>query len=443
MDAEVEYGRRRCNRIRVYARKAWCKSCFLFEECGGCQFNSLGEELLRAQIIQTLATRALLLAAGVLASVITARYLGPEGRGEYFFAVTLAALISQFANLGLHSSNTYYAAKQSEMVPSLLSNSLWVSMILGGLGSILAITVILWQDWFPQAHASTLIIAGLIAPFSLYYMLGSNLLVGMGKISSFNLFEALARIAPLILMLLAGWCSLGVDGFLGATLIAAVGMSIGILVKLSRYVGNDYSWNGSVFRDTMNYGFRAYIAALLAFGISRLNVFWLQHYGSPSDLGYFSIAVQFGDALAVLPTSIGLVLLPKLVRQQEAATMRRTLILVGFSLAIMCGVLAMAAELIIPVLFGEAFRPAIGVLYWYLPSVICLGLISIISQYIAAIGIPVRLLLSWMVGLAIVFISGPFMIFRMGGAGAGLSIFIAYAIVLLMLYKLSRNLHIR
>ncbi len=57
-------------------------------------------------VVPTLAARVFVIVCGLASSIIMAKVLGPEGRGEYFYIVTLAQLAMQVGNLGLGSSNT-------------------------------------------------------------------------------------------------------------------------------------------------------------------------------------------------------------------------------------------------------------------------------------------------------------------------------------------------
>ena len=116
------------------------------------------------QIALTAGTRLGLTVFGLVTSIVTARFLGQSGRGDYFFMVTLAALIVQFANLGLPSSNTYFAARDPERTPQLVANALWVSLgVGGGLGvgiALFAHAVGMLQD----TPASYLWLAAALAP---------------------------------------------------------------------------------------------------------------------------------------------------------------------------------------------------------------------------------------------------------------------------------------
>ncbi|MDX1389259.1 MAG: hypothetical protein R3344_08715, partial [Acidobacteriota bacterium] len=89
------------------------------------------------KVIETFATRILLIGIGFATSVLIARILGPEGRGLFAVAGTIAAIGIQFGNLGLHSANTYSVARDRGKLPGLLANSLLVGFGLGGLVAVI------------------------------------------------------------------------------------------------------------------------------------------------------------------------------------------------------------------------------------------------------------------------------------------------------------------
>jgi len=157
------------------------------------------------QIVWTLIVRVLLIAAGFVSSIITARFLGPEGRGVFFYWTTLAAFVIQFGNLGLHSSNTYLLTKGRAPLSALAANSLWVSLIGGGiLGGGLALS--LWLiDGATGDRWSLLLPALFLIPTGLYFLLGTNLLVAEGRIGEYNGFELANRYLGLAAMFFAAW----------------------------------------------------------------------------------------------------------------------------------------------------------------------------------------------------------------------------------------------
>ncbi|MCA9095239.1 MAG: hypothetical protein KDA68_17250, partial [Planctomycetaceae bacterium] len=76
-----------------------------------------------------------------LATVIVARILGPQGQGLYILATTLAATVTQFANLGLHTGNIYQLARDPKLLSPIIGNSLIISLLFGGAAAALAVLI--------------------------------------------------------------------------------------------------------------------------------------------------------------------------------------------------------------------------------------------------------------------------------------------------------------
>src|SRR5437868_3918452 len=87
------------------------------------------------KVSETYATRMVLIGVSLVTTVVVARLLGPEGRGLYAIAAATGALGVQFGNLGLHSANVFFAARNRDSMASLVGNSVMVSL---GFGSLLA-----------------------------------------------------------------------------------------------------------------------------------------------------------------------------------------------------------------------------------------------------------------------------------------------------------------
>src|SRR5207248_10742366 len=121
-------------------------------------------------IVETYTTRILLIAIGFAMTVIISRTLGPSGRGLFAVAAAIGAIGIQFGNLGLHASNTYYVAKDRELLPVLIGNTLVVSFGIGGIGAVLGwILAAMWPTIAP-VHGTLLAMAVAWILFGLAYM---------------------------------------------------------------------------------------------------------------------------------------------------------------------------------------------------------------------------------------------------------------------------------
>ncbi len=394
---------------------------------------------MRRKVAVTFGVRLLRVALGLAASILTARALGPSGRGDYYFVVTFAGALVQFGNLGLASSNTYLVARDRSLLRGLVSNSLWVSIAIGGGAGALIAVVLLGADVFPNVPSALLWLGVALAPPSLFYLLGTNLLVGVGRIGAFNLLETAASLLSLLLIGLAALMAAGVGGFLAAGILAWTLSAAAVLITLVRGRLGSLQWDTAVFRASFRYAAKAYVITLMGYLVLRSNVFLLQAVTGSSQVGYYSIAAQVADVLTIFPTSVAIVLFPNLVRNvsKRWSTMVRTAAAVSATVVVACLVAAAGANSFIVALYGSAFSPTTPVLLLMLPGVAFLSATTIVSQYLGAVGLPRALVLVWAVALVLVMVLSLLLAPSFGAAGAAVALSTAHLAVLVMVAALA------
>jgi antigen flippase len=385
-------------------------------------------------IVLTVGGRGLGLIAGLVGSIATARYLQPAGRGEYFLALTTAQLIAQFGNLGLQSGNTYFVARNRSLLSGLLGNSLWISFLGVPLMGAVLLIASLWgasgsvtstTGWFAVA----------LAPLFVFNLLGTGLFVGLNQMKTFSLMQPMSAVIVLPFILAAALLHAGPNGFLIASLL---GWSLTILIMLAllfRQVSGATRFRPDVFLMTCSYSTKAYLATLAGFIVLRMNVFILHAVVGAEQVGYYSVASQVADTLSILPQSIATVLFPQLVSNQAGrlkATMRdagRTALL----LLVLCAGVWIFAAPAIQLAFGSRFAPAVPVVRAMLPAVFLLGVMSVVSQYLAASGFPASVVVCWLASVILCAGAGRSLIGRSGAVGAGEALSVTYAALLVAL----------
>lgn len=369
-------------------------------------------------VLQTVLTRVVLVGAGILTGALTARLLGPEGRGAYFYAVSIAALISQIGNLGFPASNTFLVAKRRDLLGALVSNSAWLS---ASVALMAALIMMIWA-MFTEVDRTILVIAALLGGATLFFLLGSNLLVGVQQIARFNRFQLGSNALVVVCIVLAA-LSGTVVGFLVASLFANIVSCALLFRSLSGMSIVPASPDLSVLREGWRYSVKSYVITALSYLMLRGNVLLIEQLSNLTELGYYSIATQIGDAIGILPASVALVVFPRLVVQQRGRlrSMAGALGSVAVVLLPTCAVAALAARPFIAFVFGSDFLPAAVATQWLLPGVFLIGLNAVISQYLAAEGLPRMMIANWILGVGTLGMSATILIPRLGATGASMS----------------------
>jgi len=383
-------------------------------------------------VVSTIGARLAILAGGFVSSIVTARALTPAGRGEYFLVVTLAQTLAQFGTLGLTSSNTYFVARDRDAGRALVANSVWVAVAVGLVGALVI--------GFGRTGSNPVVwIATLLAPATLFYMLGSSLLVGLKRIGNYNVIQLLGNFGVLACLLTAAASGAGPLGFLIASTAGWSVTAVALLVMLHREVGATARFDLSAFRSGYGYASRAYLATLAGLLLVRANVFLLGALQPTAQVGYYSIASQISDVIGILPQSVALVLFPTLIaatRGRFKSTVRQAL-MVGALLAVGCTTIALVAEPFVRIVFGTKLLPAVPVLRWMLPGALCLGVTSVLSQYLAASGFPRVIVVIWIGGAVASAVLGYLLIPTRSIVGAAMALSATQAAVLVAIVAVS------
>lgn len=354
-------------------------------------------------VLTTVASRFLLVGLGLVMTVFTSRWLGPAARGDYAVILALASLVVQLGHLGLGSTGTYQLASDPRTFARLSANSLWISFVWG---SVVAAGVIgtsyLFGIW-SGLPASYLCMGGLLGLPLMFLMLGGNLLVGLEHISLYNLFQVFQGVLLAAASGVAWYLVGSVSSFLIAAVVAAwlAATVMGLaLVRLGGCFGR-FDW--PIFRSGLLYSAKSYVICLLGFLIVRMNLFAVECWSPPEEAGYLSLAIQGAEVLLILPVSLGTVLFPRLVRDQSRRrqlTLRNAL-RTGGLMALACLIATGLSRPVIQLVFGTPYLPAAPALNWMMPGVFAASLLSVVSQYLSALGVPKSQVVIWFIGLAV------------------------------------------
>ena len=257
----------------------------------------------------TFLTRCITLVSGFILSICSAHFLGPEGRGDYFFVISISVLMIQLGCLGTQSSNLLLVVKSKDAIADLTTNAVWISVFIGICAALM--TYLIFRTMPPIPGLKYIII---LAPASLFYMLATNLLVGINKIKTFNLLQICSNISVGLILIICGYLGCSVQGFLTATALSWLSFAFVLLVIISRISKLNFRFNILLFKQGFGFGIKTYICCLSNSFILKSNVFLLKYFHGSEILGYYSVAAQFNDILALLPASFSLILFPEIIK---------------------------------------------------------------------------------------------------------------------------------
>lgn len=401
-------------------------------------------------IATTVTTRVLAMVGPLAVSVVTARILGPEERGRFFLILSIAQIGAQIGNLGLQSSNTYLVANRHELVAPLVANSLLVSITAAPLVTLLIALAYGWPELLGLGSVlgaplgSIAIAAVLIAPLMVMSLYINNLAIGIGRVQLFNgltLAYSLAAIAAALIVASAG----------GSVLYFLFGTAISLALPtftgahlLLRGYASKFRVDVDLFRRGTAFAVKSYLATMFSFLMMRVGFFALYQRGSVEEVGQFSVAVQLAEGLTMLPSTVGILLFPMLMRaekHQRRPIMWRAMWGLGAMMLAILGIVGILVPWLIPLLFGQAFTRAVVLTQCMLPPILIISLISVLSQYLAAEGFPRIQVLAWLLGLIAQTALSYWLAEKWGGVGVSVATSASSSLVfcLLLFETLSRK----
>ncbi|HET9162299.1 MAG TPA: oligosaccharide flippase family protein [Solirubrobacterales bacterium] len=364
---------------------------------------------------------------------VVARSLGPTGRGEVAFLMTAAYLTSQISTMGVPQAVVNRAASQPHEAGALAGASLRFSAVLGGIAAatmFVALTAFtgLAAGTSPSLQIMALCVVPVMALAAhlqqlvlAHYHFRTNNLIGLvTPVTTVVVNGALAVLGQLTVgTALAAWV-------LGQT-VAAVLFAWHTHYKISRF---DRPPPGMA-RELVSFGARAHPGAVMTLGNYRLDQWILGAIGGAKELGIYTVAVAWAEALFFLPTALMLVQRADMVRaSHEGAGVyaTRTFRLTVVATGAMGLVMMIAAPFLVTTIFGAQFSNAVSEL-----RVLILGTVGVIAlklfgTALTARGRPLRETL----GVGVSFVSmvalDLLLIPPHGGMGAAIASSIAYSV---------------
>ena len=366
-------------------------------------------------------------------ALIVSRALGPTGRGDVVFLTTIAYLVSSLATVGVQESNVNVAGSHPHLRRALATNSIILSLVFGliAMGAVALLVLLVpaaGGGSTTELLALTLAsLPGLVLSTNLRFLIQGD--YGFAVTNLVWVLPAIINISINGLFALAG--SLTVDVAV-VTWISGQLLGTAILVW---YVARRSVGFGrpslEVARGTLGFGLKSHIGRVMLLGNYRLDQWILGGIAGATELGLYSVAVAFAEALFLLPTALSAVQRPDLVRASESEAVRRTAFIFRGSLVITLAgalLLVLLAPVLVLKLFGDEFEGSIVDL-----RILALGAFGIVAlkqigNALTARQLPTRA--SFGIGFAFVatIVLDILLIPKFSGVGAALASSISYTL---------------
>jgi len=315
----------------------------------------------------TLATTVVSQGLLVVSGIIAARALGVEGRGTLALLWLVPLSIVLLGGIGIPQATTYYVAREKRNPAAVVAMSVKLTIAIAAVLLVAYGTGLFLIGDVGGDFSSTdaLLSICLILPF-LWLNLGIAVLLGMESFAAFNLGRF---IAPLLyalstaVLLAAGGATL--TALLAASLASfAVGAIITWILVLRRNLpGQGPADTNS--RKIASFGLRGVVGSTSTITDVRADQLLVGALMDARALGIYVVAIAFSNLPRFVAQSFGSVAFPRIASADSEAARWATTIRAArigvLAIAAFTAALIVALPVLIPLLFGDEFRDAIGV----------------------------------------------------------------------------------
>lgn len=309
---------------------------------------------------------------------ISARYLGPEGRGSFAAAIAWASLFATVFSLSLGQALQYRLQSASGRLS--LGGQIGTLAGLGfglsatALGLALACYVVTDGQLFKGIEPLLLALAFASVPLLVWEQYSTNLLSAASRLDIYNRAQYIGRTLALgLFVLLVAGLSYQVAGALAAQLAGQLILAGIVALPLIRLAGGRIAWVASEVRPLLSAGAKVHVTTISAFMLDQISILLINNYLSKAEVGQYQLAQQMVALLLVIPQAALMVIYGGIAQSDPDAfwPRQRRILLRVLAIILAVAVAAYAlAPLAIPLVAGQQFQPAVNIFQTLLPTLL-------------------------------------------------------------------------
>jgi O-antigen/teichoic acid export membrane protein len=394
----------------------------------------------------------LALASLGVATVVVARVSGPSGVGVFALLRVLPGLAGVFLSGGLPTAVAYFLARPSGRGNGAQLRLTIVAMagLAGIFGTVVwigaapALTAVFFHDVpvSAVAWAGVTVFTQLLVATAKGCSQGLDDLPGSNRVIVFEEFMFLPAFSALYVFGIRGYALL-----IGGLVIADIMTAAIAWWRLARrgYFHEASPPTAAIAREVWWYGTRGQVGGVLSLVNLRLDFALLGVFAGTAVVGSYAVASKFAELLRLAPLAITYVLYPRFSRHEnaKAAEEARSLLRPAAACTAVAAVpLALTAGLVLPLVYGDAFRSAIVPAHILLVGLAVEGAASVVTAFLYGTGRPGLNSIAMGAGVVVTIVLDAVLIPRSGATGAAIASSAAYftstAVLLVFFWSLTR-----
>lgn len=345
-------------------------------------------------VSRTAAVQGVQFVGGILTLALTARLLGPEGRGIFGTVVVLAGLFAACGGLSLESVVLNRAARGrgEGWFPPLFASvlRLYLLLLAGTVGAAVLLALLLRDAVFAGLPDAALLAGLLLLPALLWGRYQGALLLALGRLDLVNAGVLLSWAATLGGLGLFLWAlDWGVYGAflaqgLGALLLAGWGLAA--LLRAARGGRPEPGQGNALLRD----GLKVHTGAVGHNLYGSVDVVTLNAVAGPAAVGWYQLALRLATVGTTLAGAVATVFRAGMAGKPPREAWREQRLPIAWTMAATVAGGALGwwlAPWLVPLVAGEEFLPSVDLFRALLPILLARALEQLIVPQVFARGL--------------------------------------------------------
>jgi O-antigen/teichoic acid export membrane protein len=349
---------------------------------------------LRGPTATTTVTNLIILGSSALGGIVSARALGPAGRGQLAIVVLWSALISMVGIVGLPSSCSYYVARWPDRRATLATFFSRIALRQALVMTVISGAVMWWLHVRLRLPSPLVMEYVTWAGGTAVALYGTCYVQGLGDFRRFNAIRSIPGILPAVLMLGATVTVRLTPAEAGAAYLIPAWCSASVAWTWLRRAGRGGGARRLSHHDRRSirsYGWRS-LASFSGLALNRsADQLVLGLVVPAGSLGLYSVAAAASTPLPSLVASLGMVGLPTisaLTGPAKATATWKALWRGACILALVAPLVALILPRAIPLVYGAHYASAVVPAELLLAGAVFTALTSVADDLLRAHGHP-------------------------------------------------------
>lgn len=368
--------------------------------------------------------------SGIFTSIITARYIGPEGNGIIAGLAVYPSLFMTIGSLGVRQATAYYLGKDiySEKKIKTAITQIWVCTTIVSL-----LVCFLLMRYFSKSGSNIIwvILSVLPIPFNLFVTYNSGIFLGKNNIAAFNKVNWIPPLLTLFLTIILIVCfDLNVTGALIAVIGGPLFMALIMLFRNDFLKAFNLNFDFTVIKSLLSLGL-IYAFSLLIINLNyKADYILLDKLSTSYELGVYSKGSTITQYLWQIPMLLSTIVFARsaVSKDDKAFSLKvAQLLRISFILITLVSIiLYLLSDYLIIIMYGEAFRDSVWVLKFLLPGVVILTIFKVMNMDLAGKGKPWIAMKAMVPSLIINVLLNYIFIPKYGASGSALASTLSY-----------------